>query len=159
MTTVQKPLRHAGAPRVLPEASELIRMTERGMTQQEIADWVHVQTGVRVTRASISAALARAGYRAQRPRYDDLIPWKVRVEHGNHYAVRMLRAEARRRHGDVLPEMELKRLETWLAHMEVNKWVVMYDPDLVIKGERPGFHYVKRRPGIDKDLIVRPEAA
>jgi hypothetical protein len=139
------------APRLLPDNSELIAMVNRGMTQQEIADHVFKATGNRVTRAAVSAALARAGVPRARPRYDELLPWRVRVEHDSHYAPRMLRAEARRRAGVELPAKELRRLEAWKETLLESKAVVHYDP------EAPGgFFYVPVRKGVDTDLIRVP---
>lgn len=140
------------APRVVPEAAELMRMIRRGMTTQQIADEVYDKTGVRVTRQAVSAALARAGYDSLRPRYEDLIPWRVKPVHGSHYALRMLRAEARRRAGEELGEMESRRLASWLKQLKMHKVVVHYDRDT-----DEGFHYIPAQPG--EDLIHNPSVA
>lgn len=140
------------AHRLLPDSDELLRMVRQGMTQQEIADETFRRTGERVTRAAVSAALARAGAPPMRNRYAELLPWRVKVEHDNHYALRMLRAEARHRRGEQLPERELTRLETWRRTLLENGVVVHYDPDAP-----GGFFYVKARKGVDTDLIRVPQ--
>jgi hypothetical protein len=127
-------------------------MIDSGMTQQEIADETYRRTGQRVTRAAVSAAMARAGMPPRRGRYNELIPWTVKVEHGNHYACRMLRAESRLRAGLPLPDAELRRLRNWRQLLSDNGAVVHYDPDT-----RQGFFYVDARKGIDMDLIRRPD--
>lgn len=138
--------------RVLPAKDELISMVRRGMTQQEIVNETFDRTGVKVTRAAVSAALSRAGVQPQRPRYESLIPWKVKVAHGNNYALRMLRAEARRREGQELSEAEERRLASWKKLLKLNHAVVHYDPDT-----EQGFYYVDPRPQ-DKDLIRVPDS-
>lgn len=142
------------APRILPDDAELIQMVKRGMTQQEIADETFKRTGVRVTRAAVSAALMRAGQLPRRPRYPELLPWRVKAKHDGHYALKMLRVEARLREGKPITERERKRLEAWKETLVTNKAVVHYDPDT-----DEGFYYVLARPGVDKDLIRTPEVA
>lgn len=142
------------APRILPDDAELIQMVKRGMTQQEIADEAFKRTGVRVTRAAVSAALLRAGQPTQRPRYPELLPWRVKAKHDGHYALKMLRVEGRVRDGKPVTDRELKRLEAWKETLRANKAVVHYDPDT-----DEGFYYVHARPGVDKDLIRVPGAA
>lgn len=139
------------APRLLPEKDELLRMVRAGLTQQEIADETFRRTGQRVTRAAVSAALARAGAPPMRNRYPELLPWRVKIQHDAHYALRMLRAEARQRRGEELPHAETSRLETWKETLRRNQVVVHYDPDAP-----GGFFYVKARRG-DTDLIRVPE--
>lgn len=138
------------AERILPDVSTLQRMIHSGMTQQDIADAVFRDTGVRVTRAAVSAALARAGLATYRKRHHELIPWRVRVEHNKEYPLRMLRLEARRRKGEALPPEEERKLNSWLQLMDDNKAVVHYDP-------RGGFYYTNPRKGVDTDLIRVPD--
>lgn len=141
------------AHRVLPDNATLLGMVARGMTQQEIADATYEKTGTRVTRAAVSAALARAGAPPMRSRYSELLPWRVRAEDDNHYALRMLRAEARLRAGGTLSDREYRRLTAWKAMLKENQIVVHYDPDVK---NPPRFFYVPARPGIDTDLIRTP---
>lgn len=141
------------AHRVLPDGDALLRMVAQGMTQQEIADETYRETGIRVTRAAVSAALARAGAPPMRSRYSELLPWRVRVEDDNHYALRMLRAEARLRSGSQISDREFRRLEAWKKTLKENGAVVHYDPEVK---HAPRFFYVPARPGIDRDLIRVP---
>lgn len=142
------------AHRVLPDNAELLSMVASGMTQQEIADETYRRTGQRVTRAAVSAALARAGVPSMRQRYSELLPWRVRIDDDNNYALRMLRAESRLRSGGVLADRELRRLAAWKETLKANKAVVHYEPELK---NGPRFFYVKARPGIDTDLIRVPD--
>lgn len=142
------------AHRVLPDGDSLLKMVAKGMTQQEIADETFRDTGVRVTRAAVSAALARAGAPPMRNRYSELLPWRVRAEDDNHYALRMLRAEARLRAGSQVSDRELRRLEAWKKTLKENQAVVHYDPDVK---HSPRFFYVPARPGVDTDLIRVPD--
>lgn len=138
------------AERILPDVHELKRLLDSGMTQQDIADKVFRETGVRVTRAAVSAALARAGLSSYRKRHSELIPWRVRVEHNKEYPVRMLRLEARRRKGEPVSPEEERKLDAWLRLLRDNQAVVFYHPKV-------GFRYTDPRPDIDTDLIYVPD--
>lgn len=129
-----------GARRILPSDSQLKRMVDRGMTHQEIADKVSEDTGERVNRSSVSAALSRAGL-TDRVRYDEVIPFQVRAVHNYHYALTMLRVHARLEAGLEVPEDQVDRYESWRAKLEDNNGVVAYVPDT-----EDGFHYVRREP-------------
>lgn len=138
-----------GAPRYLPSDSILQRMVERGMTHAQIAEEVSRETGVRIARSTVSAALSRAGL-TQRVRYLDTIPWSpIKTEHNHHYALTMLRAKAKRDQGIELDSDLEERLDSWLQRLADNDAVVAYvyeSPD--------GFYYVPREPG-DGDGITR----
>ena len=56
--------------RLIPGDDQLKSMVERGMTHQQIADAVSKETGVSVSRSTVSAALSRAGL-TNRIRYDE----------------------------------------------------------------------------------------
>tara|TARA_B100000214_G_scaffold288090_1_gene217665 strand:+ start:430 stop:819 length:390 start_codon:yes stop_codon:yes gene_type:complete len=122
-------------------------MVDRGMTHQEIADKVSEDTGERVNRSSVSAALSRAGL-TDRVRYDEVIPFQVRAVHNYHYALTMLRVHARLEAGLEVPEDQVDRYESWKAKLEDNDAVVAYVPDT-----EDGFHYVHREPE-DGDLLT-----
>ena len=137
------------APRILPSDSMLQKYVERGLTHQEIADLITKESGVPVARSTVSAALSRAGL-TTRTRYDEMIPWKrIRVEHNHHYALTMLRLEARRRMDSQLTEDQSKRLESWKQRLEDEDAVVVYLPDT-----DEGFYYVRRKPS-DGESMVR----
>lgn len=137
------------APRLLPSDSELKQMA-RTMTHQQIADWVYRETGQKVARSTVSAALSRMG-ETDRVRYDDVIPWRVRVQHTGHYALMMLRYYARRKHELALTDDQSDRLDSWLAKLKDMNAVVMYVPD-----SEDGFYYVPRLPEDKRGIIRQP---
>ena len=61
----------------------------------------------------------------------------------------MLRCLARRRRDDPITENESKRLYSWLARMERDGTVVVYDPEV-------GFAYGLRSPDDPPDLPIHP---
>jgi len=127
----------------------LQKYVERGLTHQQIADLITKETGVPIARSTVSAALSRAGL-TDRVRYDEVIPWKpIKAIHNRHYALAMLRLEARRQGGLTLTEEQAKRLESWKAKLEEENALVVYLPDT-----EDGFYYVKRKPS-EKDSLIR----
>lgn len=127
----------------------LQKYVERGLTHQQIADLITKETGVPIARSTVSAALSRAGL-TDRVRYDEVIPWKpIKAIHNRHYALAMLRLEARRQGGLTLTEEQTKRLESWKAKLEEENALVVYLPDT-----EDGFYYVKRKPS-EKDSLIR----
>ena len=139
------------APRYLPSDAKLADMAKT-MTHQQIADAVYAETGVRVNRSTVSAALSRAGL-TNRIRYSDALPWpRIKVEHNGHYVAQMLRAGARIQAGQDVMEALRARYESWSERMREEDAVIHYDPETA-----DGFHYVKRRKGIDKGFIRNPK--
>ena len=124
------------APRLLPPASELLKLVEDGLTHQEIAEWVERTTGRRVSRSTVSVALHRAGLSKDSMRYKEELPWRVKAEHLTQYPARMLRLLGRRRAGTELGEDEAERLDAWLEGLAEKDLVVAYAPDF------EGFIYV-----------------
>ena len=135
------------AQRLLPGDKKLEELA-RTMTHQEIADWVYRETGQKVARSTVSAALHRMGA-TDRVRYDDVIPWRVKAQHNAHYALIMLRYYARRRHGLPLTDDQNARLDSWLEKIKDLRCVVSYVPD-----SPDGFYYVPRLPA-DGSSIIR----
>lgn len=115
-------------------------LLRQGLTHREIAQVISEETGERVTREAVSVALHRAGDTASQPRYEALIPWRVRVPHMRQYPVIMLRALGRREAGGVLPDDLNRKLNLWLARLVSEGLVVDYDPE-------SGFSYVPRQEG------------
>jgi hypothetical protein len=135
--------------RKLPDVTVLAHwVNDEGLTHQEIADRVYEQTGNRVSRSTVSAALSRAGLSKPGPRYDYLIPWKVNVAHSRQYPVRMLRTLGRWRELLPLREGEQERLDSWAEHLDKDGLVVAYDPNV-------GFVYTKRELGDPMDAPIR----
>jgi hypothetical protein len=135
--------------RKVPDKATLERWSREGLTHQQMADRTLEETGQRVTRAAISMAMQRYGLATQKARYNEEVPWRVRVEHLRAYPVRMLRMLGRRRAGEELDPEANERLDRWLATLVENDAVVAYDPDSDV-----GFHYVARTPD-DGPLPVR----
>lgn len=131
-------------PRILPSDETLFRWVGQGMTHQQIADKVSAMENVTVKRATVSAALSRAGLAASQARYADQIPWRVAPEHAMEYPARMLRLLGRRSLWNDLSDRDARRLDSWLNQLEELGAVVAYSPDR-------GFLYVAKRDGIDGD--------
>lgn len=141
------------APRYLPSDSILQRMVERGMTHQQIADAVSKETGVRISRSTVSAALSRAGL-TNRVRYTDEIPWPViKTEHNHHYALTMLRVRARIAAGAKVNDDMQARYESWLEKLDESNAVVAYVYD-----SPDGFYYVPRERRDGEGVIRKPDA-
>lgn len=137
-------------PRYLPSTSILVKwVREEGLTHQQCADRVERESGVRVSRASISAALSKAG-ETNRVRYDDVIPWKVRVEHSHHHLLNMLRLAGRASRGEQLEGRDAKNLESFTRRLDEAGAVVAYVPET-----DEGWFLVNRRP-TDTGLIRIP---
>ena len=120
------------------------------MTHAQIAQRIFAETGEAVSRSTVSAALSRAGLTADGVRYDETLPWRVKVQHIKEYPARMLRLLGKRRNGGDLTADETKRLDSWLAMLEQNDAVVAYAPEAT-----QGFHYVDRLPTDSTDIPIR----
>lgn len=136
---------------LLPPVSELVRLRDRGLTQQEIADKVYELTGNYVARSTVAAALVRAGKSQPKTRWAEELPWRVAREHLMETPARFLRDLGRQRAGLPLPEDRTRRLNNWLDTLDAEGAVVGYSPSR-------GFLYVPRRKvdGRDGIPIRRP---
>jgi hypothetical protein len=139
--------------RKLPPNYELVQMYRSGMTHQEMADKVSEQIGEPVTRVAITLALARIGEDTRNPRYEVVIPWRVKARHRNETAVRNLRMLGRRKGGATLTREEEIRVNNWLKWLDAHDAVVAYCPD-----RDPGFVYVTADEDGDRPdgLPIRP---
>lgn len=147
--------------RVVPDPTQLRLYLERGMTQAQIVDAWEKDSGVRVSRTAIAMAIKRYDLQSahKRPRYEDVIPWRVKEEHRMEHDIRMLRLEARRRYsamgGDQaegvrpLDDRELRWLTAWMDDLHEQNAVVAYNPN-----SRRGFWWVPKR---DDEHLVRVE--
>lgn len=122
---------------LLPDIQRLEDLRSRGLSYQEIADWIEEHQHVKVSRMSIASAFSRAGRANPRPRYENHLPWRVKAKHGQHYAAKMLRLLGRRDQGLPLTEEQGKRLDSWLDTLRDTHSVVAYAPET-----EDGFHYV-----------------
>jgi len=110
-------------------------MVERGMTHEQIAK----EHGV--GRSAVSAALSRAGL-TNPVRYDDTIPWRVKLTHSRHYDLWMLRVGHRLTHDLPATPDEVKRFTSWERDLNDAGAVITYLPDT-----EEGFHWVERQEG------------
>ena len=145
----------AHRPRLSPDKEQLKKYLAKGLSQQEIADAWAKESGNRVTRNAISMAMTNFKLKPAhpRPRYDNLIPWRVKVEHSKAYDARMLRAAARigaKKKSERMTDPEYSRYVSWLASLKDQNAVVGYTPSL-------GFVWLPREETDDPaDLIRRP---
>lgn len=142
---------HEKRPTITREFLE--RCLRQGLTQREMIEVFHEETGEWRTRAAFGNQMKRYGLEPPRerqiPRYPEHVPWRVRMEHQNKYHLRMLRALARRDNGDELDEAEGSRLDAWLAKMDEDDVVIYYDPVT-----SAGFFRIPRE-SVDGDGYVR----
>ena len=120
------------------------------MTHQEIADRVFEDTGVKVTRSSVSGALSRAGL-TNPTRYTSWLPWKpIKSEHNNNHIANMLRVGARLEAGEKVPDRDAAKFESWQRRLIEADAVVTY-----VYESNDGWYYVRRKPE-DVGLIRAP---
>ena len=140
--------------RKLPSTEELVRLRDEGWTLKRIAETYGVSTG------AVHLQLKATGRTASRPRYGDLIPWRVRPEHDHQHPITMLRLLARRRAGDLggVSPARLAMLESWLQELHDKDLVVRYDERIPPNPASPtgGWAYVPRDGVRDDDVIRRP---
>ncbi len=139
-------------PRLVPDKITIERWMEEGLTHQQMADRVFKESGNKVTRMAISAAIQRYGLAGEGQRYDDMIPWTIRPSHATAQQLRMLRFLARRNRGAEMNESEVRQLDSWLKKLNDMGAIVAYDPD-----DDMGFHYIdkKYRDHRDKARPIR----
>ncbi|WP_432006292.1 hypothetical protein [Streptomyces parvus] len=136
--------------RKIVDEGEVIRWFEEGKTYAWMIEKYQEKYGIKTVPSMWGNFRARRGLERRIVRDDDLIPWLVKEEHRWMYPLGMLRAEARRRAGKKLTEMDEGRLASWLEMLKEENAVVHYDPDT-----EDGFHYIPRQEG-DDDIIHRP---
>jgi hypothetical protein len=132
------------AIRLLPDKNTLQRWLAEGLTHQQMADRVHRETGNKVSRSSVSAAIHRHGLSTDQRRYSETLPWRVKVAHIREYPARMLRLLGRRLADGGLNSEESRRLDSWLSMLEAEHAVVGYDPN-----SPQGFYYVEKNDRTD----------
>ena len=135
-----------------PDKTWLERAARKGWTQQRMAEEWATESGYSLTRSAIAMAMKRHEVAAARPRprYPDLLPWKVKDEHRMCLDARMLRIEARIRRGEALPSTDVHWHRGWRERLETADAVIHYDPDTA-----EGFFWVPRAEG-DQDIIRHP---
>lgn len=140
-----------GASKIQDEA-EVIRWFEEGRTCAWMVEEYRRKYNIETVPSLWGNFRRRRGLQRRIVRDDVLIPWFVKREHRWAYAVMMLRTEARRRAGKPLTGDMEHQLDVWLDNLKADDAVVHYDPDT-----EEGFFYVPRRPGVDTDIIRKPE--
>lgn len=137
-----------GRSRVSPTDKELEELLREGYTHEQIVEKVFEETGVRLSRSTITMAISRAGLQSQN-RYTEEIPWTVAAKYLRAYPVKMLRMLGRRRAGLELSDADNDRLDAWLAKLDKENAVVVYDP-------KRGFGYAARVDTDPKDIPIHP---
>lgn len=131
-----------------PEMSQIVR----GRTDDQVVEYLKEHHSISVTRNAIVMWRKRRGEERVLPRYDDLLPWSVKVEHAYMYIPKLLRFEARKRRGLPLDPRDERRLQVFKDKLAAENAVVHYDADT-----EQGWWTVPRREGIDTDIIRDPK--
>lgn len=160
------------APRVLPARPQLKKLRDSGATYSSIAE----QYGV--TEQAVYATLKREGLTGEKASHGEIIPWHpISREHQHCYPLLMLRTLGRRQQG--LPNSEKRdaMLDSWLATIERENFIVCYHPLALGGPNNPaskihgGFWYEKRKRADGESLTrvitrisqipkaIRPKAA
>lgn len=139
--------------RIVPDPKQMEAYLNRGLTQAQIVEEYENDTGIRCSRSAIAMAMDRYGLKGKRvrPRYMDMLPWRVAHEHRMHNDARMLRLEAKRRRGEALKTAELRWLTAWLDELDRKNVVIDYNPR-----SKRGFWWLPRTDE-DTDIIRRPK--
>ena len=124
--------KHRGSKHTLAKVTDEQLLADRAhMTLQEIGDKYNVSA------SAVCHRLKKLGETKTRPRYDDLIPWRVAMEHGSAPVLAGLRALGAHRRGKTLSEADQRLLERFLRQMVEENVVVEYS-------RIEGFTLVKR---------------
>lgn len=140
--------------RVMPDKTTLKRWLEvEGLSRQDVVDRVEAETGTRVSLSAVSMAMSRYGLAPRRNRWDDMLPWRVKAEHGSMKEAILLRKLGRRKAGLPNSAKNDAWLDTWLNELaEAGNPVVDYYEDTP-----EGFYYLPRVPEDGDSVIRRPE--
>jgi hypothetical protein len=124
----------APPPKLTLTDSELLRLRDAGVSQQQIADEYNVSLGTVFRRYKLM------GVTKERPRYEDLTPWTVKPQHNEAHPLRCLRLLGQRRTNieegrdpdDGINKKKAGMLNKWLVEMGPRGeggLVVRYHPD------------------------------
>lgn len=137
---------------------EVNRWFEEERPYSHMIDQYRSKYGKETTVQFWSKQRERRGFKRRNVRDDNLIPWRVKVDHAYKEEPINLRREARRRAGLPIgkdPDYQAKalaELDSWIARLAEDDAVVHYDADT-----EQGWFLVPRRQGVDLDLIHEPE--
>lgn len=136
----------------IQDEAEVLGWFDEGRTYQWMVEEYLRKYNIQTSPSLWGMFRRRHGIPRRIVRDNELIPWRVNVEHRFGFPIIMLRVEARRRERKELPPHDEGRLDAWLTRLKEDNAVVHYDPDT-----EEGWFYVPRREGIDTDLIRVPE--
>lgn len=136
----------------LQDRDEFVRWYTEGKTYSWIIDTYREKYDTDIGSGTISNWRHQLGLERRAVVDTSLIPWEVKPEHRINHILNMLRSEGRRRGGQEVAPRTLAKLEAWLAGLAADDAVAHYDPDT-----EQGWWIVKRRPGIDTDIIRKPD--
>jgi hypothetical protein len=136
----------------IQDEAEVVRWFEEGRTYEWMAQEYVRKYNIETVPSMWGNFRRRRGLTRRIVQDDQLIPWAVDAEHRRLHAIVMLRAAARLRQGVELEPAVLESLNSWLRSREEANEVVHYEAGF-------GFSYVRRREGVDLDLIREPEVA
>lgn len=130
------------------------KYVDAGLTQTEMVERWFEDFGEKKSRTAFAMATSRYGIDPvrPRPRYDELLPWRVARQHLMAHEPRMLRLLARRRRGLTVSADESGMLAKWLRELQLVDAVVAYD------GETAQGWFLVPRMESDEDFIRQPTA-
>lgn len=133
----------------------VLRWLAEGVTQMEIVSRLE-DMGIEATQSAISMlkmrhASGKAEEVMRTRQRADLVPWRLRPEHRQLHAAKMLRAKSRLDRGETISAVQQRQLDTWLAGLEADNAVIHYDPET-----EQGFWRVEKREGVDTTIIRDP---
>jgi hypothetical protein len=135
----------------IQDEAEAIRWFDEGRTYAWMCQEYERQYNIEIPPSVWAAFRCHMGLDRRSDQDDALIPWIVSEVHRPSFALAVLRLESRQRAGYVLNPLDQERLDVWHKGLAAQDLVVDYDPNT-----DEGFTYVKRRPGVDLDLIREP---
>lgn len=138
--------------RKIQDETEVVRWFEQGVTYEEMVERYREKYNIETTPSMWGNFRRRRGLDRRITRDDELIPWGVKPEHRHDYPILMLRKEARRRAGLPISAEDQHAIDAWIRGMKESDVVLHYEPET-----EDGWFYVPPRPGIDTDLIRKPE--
>ena len=136
----------------VPNKTQMRLYLERRLTQLQIVHQWEQDSGIRVSRSAIAMAIKRYDLKSAkpRPRWDDLLPWRVVDAHRMKHDARMLRVEARKRRGLPISSEEASMHAIWRKRLKDQNAVISYAADT-----RKGFWWVTREES-DGNSLIRP---
>lgn len=144
--------------KILPD-NKMRQWVREGKTNAEIVRLLDTREHITITRQAVSVWKRRAGLDVK-PEPPRRLPWKVREEHRQMSAARVIRNWVRMESGEDIPEVEARRVTYALNELakvaDEREWkhgaVFHYDGDT-----EEGWFVVARRPGVDTGIYRVPD--